>query len=49
MRLIELGEGLSGSKFGRPNYMYLTPPIGLTRRPEYIATFNEADALAPGA
>jgi hypothetical protein len=49
MRLLELTNGYPGFKFGRLDYMYLTPAIGLARRREYIAAFNEADALAPGS
>lgn len=49
MRLLELGDGLPGFKFAPPGYLYLTPSIGRTRRRDYIAAFNEVDALAPGS
>ena len=45
MRLLELGPGLSGFKFALLEYLYLTPSIGRTRRPEHVAAFNEAEAL----
>jgi hypothetical protein len=49
MRLLELTKGSVGFRFGRPDFMYLTPSIGLARGQEYIAAFNEADAMAPGS
>jgi hypothetical protein len=49
MRLLQLTKGSPGFKFGIPDFMYLTPSIGLARRQEHIAAFNEADALKPGS
>jgi hypothetical protein len=49
MRLLELTKGSVGFRFGRPDFMYLTPSIGLARGQQYIAAFNEADALASGS
>ena len=49
MRLLELNKNSPGFRFGLPDYLYMTPSIGLTRRREYIAAFNEEDALAPGS
>lgn len=49
MRLLKLSKGFFGFKFVRPDYLYLTPLIGPTRRPEFIAALNEAEALISGS
>jgi hypothetical protein len=49
MRLLELTNAFLASRFGRPDFLFLIPRISRTRDTEFIAAFNEADALSPGS
>jgi hypothetical protein len=47
LRLLDLTNATFASRFERPDYLYMTPRMGRARNDEFIAAFNEADALAP--
>jgi len=48
-RLLDLTSVLYAGKFAYPDYLFLTRPMGSTREREFIAAFNEEDALSPGS
>lgn len=48
-RLLDLTSVLYAAKFAYPGYPFLTRPMGSTREREFIAAFNEEDALSPGS
>jgi hypothetical protein len=48
-RLLDLTSVLYAAKFAYPDYLFLTRPMGSTREREFIAAFNEEDALSPGS
>ena len=48
-RLLDLTSVLYAAKFAYPDYLFLTRPMGSTCEREFIAAFNEEDALSPGS
>jgi hypothetical protein len=49
MRILDLTGLYRAYKFERPDYLFLKRPSSPTREREFIAAFNEEDALAPGS
>jgi len=49
MRLLDLNNSIFASRLARPDFLFVTPRISRTRRSEFIAAFNEADAIGPGS